>query len=319
MAMDPVAWLVGGGAMHSVEVGRTLAYAATGGAQGVISPGDMKVNQLATPGSSVRVVPGGAVALSQSSGAGQQSYVFRNASETVVSIAATGSGSGRSDLIVARIEDPFAPGEPWTTPGDVTVGPYVFIRVISNVAPGTTTMPAGQTGVALARIDIPASTATITNAMITDLRYLARPRNQRAVEMNAVSASASVTAPTGIIWTDFRPLIAVPSWATDVAVIATMSGIRQNPGPCAGVYTLAFGPSGANQFRAANQSYNYVATDAGSSRVITIGGKGVIPTALRGTTCQFQIEATRASGTGSLTTDTGSSVIFDVVFYEKAS
>lgn len=95
----------------------------------------------------------------------------------MVAIAATGSAGGRSDLIVAQVEDPNMAGEPWQTPTNPAVGPYIFTRVIPNVPAGTTSLrPLGYSGrsaIVLARVDLPASTGTVTASMITDLRELA--------------------------------------------------------------------------------------------------------------------------------------------------
>ena len=168
MSFDSVPWFVGGGALHPAEAARLLAYAATSGAAGVVVAGDLAVTQLPTAGTSVRVAVGGAVIPNLYPGGGQQSYVGRAASSTDVSVTATDSGSGRVDLVVARIDDPFYGG---TVPADVTVGPYVRIAIIENVTAGSADIPAGLAypAIALARLDIPASTATITTPMITSL------------------------------------------------------------------------------------------------------------------------------------------------------
>jgi hypothetical protein len=175
MAFDPVPWFVGGGALHPAEAARQLTYAVTGGAVGVGAVDDLKITQLPTAGTSVRAASGGAVIPNLYPGASQQSYAGRAASTTDISVTATGSGSGRVDLVIARIDDPQYGG---TVPGDVTVGPYIKFAIIQNVASGSTGLPAGLAypAVALARLDIPASTGTITNAMITDLRAVANPR-----------------------------------------------------------------------------------------------------------------------------------------------
>ncbi|MDT8915765.1 hypothetical protein [Amycolatopsis sp. PS_44_ISF1] len=229
---DSVPWFVGGGAHHSPEIARLLAYAATSAAEGVVTPGDLKVVPLDVPGSSVRVLSGACFALNRAAGGSQQTYISRNPSQDVVSISATGSGSGRSDLVVARIEDPNMPGEPWANPGDPTVGPYVFTRIIPNVAPTTTTMPSGQSGIPLARIDIPANTGTVTTGMIKDLRKLARPRSWADYDVqagiNATGGGAEYIRVTDADWRTW-PLntlaVAVPSWATHAQVSVHLSGI----------------------------------------------------------------------------------------------
>ena len=61
MSFDSVPWFVGGGALHSPEVARLLAHAATSGAAGVVTPADLAVSALPVPGASVRVAVGGAL------------------------------------------------------------------------------------------------------------------------------------------------------------------------------------------------------------------------------------------------------------------
>jgi hypothetical protein len=226
MTWDSVPWFVGGGAQHSPEVARLLAYASTSGAEGIVTPGDLKVAPLAVPGSSIRVLAGAALILNKAAGGAQQTYVARNVSEDVKAISATGSGSGRSDLVIAQIKDPFLAGEPWADPSDVTVGPYIFTEVIPNVAPGTTKVPSGTTGIPLARIDIPANTATITASHIKDLRKLALPRFETSTQiLNAQqNGDYDLTASDWAFWPasgngiNSSIKLPVPTWATEAYV-----------------------------------------------------------------------------------------------------
>jgi hypothetical protein len=226
MAWDSVPWFVGGGAQHSPEVARLMAYAATSGAEGIVTPGDLKVRALAVPGGSVRVAAGAALVKNRATGGTSQTYVARNPIEDVVAIGPTGSGAGRVDLIVAQIEDPFMAGEPWQNPSDPRVGPYVYTRVIPNVPAGTKSLqdiPAysGRSAITLARVDIPASTGTITSAMITDLRKLALPRESRYVKIIPAGATdKDLTSSTFTFWppsgngVNSAIKLPVPSWAT---------------------------------------------------------------------------------------------------------
>jgi hypothetical protein len=83
--------------------------------------------------------------------------------------------------VCARIIDPeFSPWQPYTDPTAVLNGPYFEPFVISGVGANVTT-PAeagvnNYTIVPLARVDQPSGAASITSAMIVDLRRLARPR-----------------------------------------------------------------------------------------------------------------------------------------------
>lgn len=227
MALDPVPAWIGGGAEHAPEVARLLNYVASNGTQGIITPGDFKVTALTVPGASVNVAPGAAIALNKASGGAAQSYISRNTATDTVGISANAGGTTRYDMVVLRIEDPFASGEPWLDPTDPTVGPYNFLRVISNVASTATELPTGQTGIPLARIAVPASTSTITNGMITDLRYLAQQKQETQVYFNSATTNQDVgpEAVFGAYWPWFHPTVKIPSWATHAVIVATMSGI----------------------------------------------------------------------------------------------
>lgn len=321
---DPVPWFVGGGAQHSPEVARLLAYSALGGAEGITTPGDLKVLSRAVPGAGVRVVVGSAAILSRAAGGGQQTYLARNPTEEPLNIAATTSAGGRSDLIVIRVEDPFMAGEPWAAPTNPLVGPYVFARVISNV-PSTTTSVAqlnlGYSAIELARIDIPSSTATITQAMVTDLRKLARPRQLRMVEMNGPTAEIALTSANGMYWPSFRPTVAIPTWATHVAMVTTLSSIGQRGGDATGVFTATIGAPGATQFRATNVPYDVdqlASGSVGQRHTLICGGAGALNTALRGTSQVLGVEGRLDVGPGYLITVQGSHVIFDLEFFERA-
>jgi hypothetical protein len=165
-------------------------------------------------------------------GGGDQSYAARMPTVDQVGIEPTTVDGGRSDLIIARVEDPFG-GETWPTPEDPEVGPYVFTRVIPDVPPGTTSIldvDGDSTAITLARVDVPAATSAITAAMVTDLRQMARPRTQssRRYIYGAWSTPDDVGAvtdtwegfPLGATWTD-----KVPEWATHVAVHVHITGL----------------------------------------------------------------------------------------------
>src|SRR4051812_43725829 len=150
MPWDSVPWAVGGGAQHSSEVARLVTYIATGGQQGILNSTDLAVLPLLVPGAGVRVEPGAAVIVNKALNALNDSYVARLPSEDVVTTNANGGAALRSDLVVARVENPFISGEPWALPSDVTVGPYIFTRVIQGVPANTITLDAlnlGYTGI----------------------------------------------------------------------------------------------------------------------------------------------------------------------------
>lgn len=322
---DSVPWFIGGGAQHSPEVARLLGYAATSGAEGIVTPGDLKVQALDVPGGSVRVAPGAGLILNRATGGDSQSYVARLPSEDVVEIAATGSGAGRSDLIVAQIEDPFMAGEPWQDPADPTVGPYVFTRVIANVPAGTTSLQevsgyGGRSAIALARIDLPASTGTVTGAMITDLRKVARPRSlQVTLQANSAGepAAGKVDAVDTVAfakWPDVATWnIDVPAWATHAQVRGDVVSYVVKAGNTTGqVRAKIFGAGGVS----ASFDENYGTNPHRGT--LAFLSEFTIPLASRGTTQTLIFEALRSQALGYIDADKFTSSLATVVFSERS-
>ena len=169
-------WFVGGGAVHDAITARLLANAATGDSQGVVASGHYQVLPLSVPGPQIRILPGaGVLRAAPYTGGSFQSYMTRRAVETVLGITATGSAAGRSDLVIQRIDDPQFGGTLSPTSPTAIFDPFV---IIPGVPAGTT--QASELGlpypaIALARIDLPASTGTVLASHIRDLRRLAHP------------------------------------------------------------------------------------------------------------------------------------------------
>jgi len=235
IAWDSVPWAVGGGAVHSSEVARLVTYIATGGLQGVLNATDLVVLPLTVPGAGVRVLPGACVIVNKALNALNDSYVARLPSEDTVTTQANGGAGLRSDLVVVRVENPFISGEPWSIPNDVTIGPYVYTRVIQNVPSNTVNLDGlnlGYTGIPLARIDFPLNTATVTSGMIHDLRATVHPAATPAPTPEAdggdvaptivyiviPSSGSNVLAYTQTSYTDWPSAaqwtISCPKWAT---------------------------------------------------------------------------------------------------------
>lgn len=324
MSWDSVPWFVGGGAEHSPEVARLLAFAAVGGAEGIVEAADLKVAPLAVPGASVRVAPGAALIRNRATGGAQQTYVGRNPTEDVVQIAATG-GSKRSDLIVAQIEDPYMAGEPWQDPANPAVGPYVFTRVIPNVPAGTKSLQelpayAGRSAVVLARVDLPASTGTVTAAMITDLRKLARPRSERKLILHAHSGDSRELKST--TWTEWFPVkfeVEIPEWATYCNILGQVYSPVQANGQSFGEVQIRFdGRSGL-----AGQWDLNIASSAGNgarAHPLVMKWDSPVNVASRGTTKTIEIWGRAikvvASDTGYMVADGKTQVALDVEFLE---
>lgn len=327
MTFDPVPWLVAGGAQHSAEVGRTLAFAAMGGKEGIIGGDSLKVTAQASPAGSVRVDTGAVAIENTYAGQEAQMYVGRNISSQNVTVAATG-GTPRSDLIIARIDDPQYGG---TTPPDVAVGPYVKFDLVSNVGSSAIDVPPEITypAIALARVDVPASTSAITNAMITDLRggVAGSAGYKKITRQYAPTADVSLTAaPPGTAW----PLVGgwsvdVPDWATKMAVRALLSGIRGDHHATLANYGklwIVVGAGAPTGITGETTKYEVPEGPGGQDRHNLVAGFAdvLIPAGLRGTTTTVKIFGQKEGSVGNntpLIATNVSTIFLDVEFFEE--
>ncbi|MGW0562960.1 hypothetical protein ACWDZ4_20630 [Streptomyces sp. NPDC003016] len=314
MAWDGIPWFVEGTAA-SEETVRLLAEVAAGGGEGIIGPADLVVTALDAPADAVQLGPGAMVARRRAPGAASQAYAARMPVGEQVDIAPTGADGPRSDLVVARIEDPYG-GELWPEPADPTIGPYVFTRVISDVTPGTRSIlevDPDSTAVTLARIDLPENTSAVTQEMVTDLRQLARPRAQTTRQyLHSVWATPDDLGAVTDVWEDF-PLGArwqqqVPEWATHLHIHALATGILhpsavEARGQLRVVAGEQSGAGMAYQVTAAGR----VALQAGHSFVLDPADRGrSVPVAVQG--------IGRATSTGLLQADTGTALSVEITF-----
>lgn len=304
MGWDPVPWFVEGGAQHSANVARALAFAATGGQQGIVGGTDLEVRELAVPGTSIRVFPGTAAIRNKTSGAVNEMYMGRMLSAENVAITATGGGGARSDMICARVENPWPASEPWPDPVSVPNGPYIKTVVLSNVG-NTAVVPPGGNGnalIPLARIDIPASTGTIIQSYIKDLRKMANVlrESQRIMLPCPGQHTLPTSQNTYIIWPNppmSGPTIDIPDWATQCFINGLVSVVQVPAGGNARGDLRA----GLGSLRTAATMYDYDTTGiTGQDRQnLVFGGALDIPAAMRGTTQPLVSEArgyTVASG-----------------------
>ncbi|MBG7704911.1 hypothetical protein HCJ76_44320 [Streptomyces sp. MC1] len=318
MTWDGIPWFVEGTAA-SEETLRLVVEAAACGGEGVVGPADLLVTALDAPGDAVQVAPGAMVVKRRAAtGGGNQSYAARMPTPEQVDIEPTGTDGGRSDLIIARVEDPYG-GETWPAPEDPTVGPYVFTRVISDVPPGTTSVldvDPDSTAITLARLDIPVSTSAITAAMVTDLRQMARPRSQtsRRYVPGAWSTPDDVgpvtdtweAFPLGATWTE-----KVPEWATHVAVHAVITGLlHPDTVEARGQLRVSFGEQHG-------VGMPYGATQAGRLAV-QAGHKFLLDPADRGEMRDIDVEGIGAAGfTGVLRADAYTVLSLEVTYSQE--
>ena len=331
MALDSTPWLVGGGAEHSAEVARLLAYAGTAGAEGIVSAGSLLVRAQATPAASVRVAPGAALILNKYAGGGQQTYVLRNASQTTVPIRATGSTGQRTDMVVARILDPQYEGQ---APSDPNAFNYSRLEVIESVPPGVWSVDElGLTypAVALAKIHLPNNTATVTSDMIVDLREVANPRTNEVWRPRALAGGDSEDLYSR--WSNGGQIfpsagiqvVRIPKWATRAQIEMQWLSVRYAANkPNLGRVWVEFGPAstGSRFQQYTTDSFHFNAPDSGDiSRANWIVADDVyIPVALRGTEQTFVPVAGIDDGyaTDGVSLDGISGVNLKIRFLEQA-
>jgi hypothetical protein len=188
MAIDGVPlWIGGGEADHSAELLRMLSYALFRGQEGFLYTPQLL--QLGTPGAGVQLLPTVFNINSKFAGGALQSYMDRVYSAETVETTATPVGSTRSDLVVLNVEDPYpSGGVQWPFPGASgsegrRTGPYVRLRIIEAVPVDTLSvagLPSSRTergwsAIAVARLDRPANSNTVTQDQIKMLGSVINP------------------------------------------------------------------------------------------------------------------------------------------------
>lgn len=326
---DPAAWSVDG-ARHRGELLRFIAYAATGGTEGIIEASDCKVHAITpTAGPQIAIDAGGLLIRNRSASVRNQTYGANGRTESRLDVPATG-GSTRSDLVVVRVEDPQY--SPWSAsapaPADAPDYQYVKPFLVPNV-PNTTTLASqlnlGYSAVELARLDIPPGTTTITSGMIVDLRKLAQPRRQSFIQRYNGPDGTTAFTDSPLAWTRFPPAsqiglasIPVPAWATRARVRAFVSGVQVVDGGIHGWlrYKLSGGVPSTDIY---TDTTVMAEGSPGYGRVNTeISSEITIPPGMRGRTITGNGEWQERTGTGRLRTDGDIAIVIDIVWLEVA-
>lgn len=316
MTWSNVPWALDGATIPS-SLARLGSYVATGGVEGIAQLSDLKVVPLDTPGNGIKVFSGGAVVLNRYMGeTPDQSYMVYNPTGDILGPADMPSSNvaARSHLVCVTIGDPeyTAVGHPWFLGTDPPVGTensfqYVRTFVIQNVPSNTTSfdqLNLNYPAYALARIDVPGSTTTITSGMIVDLREMASPRS-KDVQWSVAASTADVLTVASVgafeYWPDnSQSMVAIPKWASYCYVDGWINGLVDS----ATDNTKAEMRVGSAAVNVYTPSSKYSQSISGRYNVI-MGGRLAIPLAYRGTSQNFQISATvqDAASQGDLTTD----------------
>lgn len=349
MAFDPVPWFIEGGAQHSAEVARLLAHIATGGGEGVLNAMDMRVLALSTPGTAVRVMPGACAIKNRALGSENQSYLARAMIEVDdLEIPASGSAGPRTHLVIARVENPHISGEPWGAPPDVEDGPYIYPRVVPDVPITTRSvheLGLGYSAITLARINVPANTATITQSMITDLRGLINPltgpqpnpdpdppgEDDDVPEVtektffdikNFSGSSETLTRSPSSTWWNFPSaadwLIPIPTWATGADVYFQVANIRLELGGAIGEYRVNIDNNAVTTTPVVYDFLHNKPEPGWTRQQLVAAGTVAIPASMRGKVKRFRAQAkvTTDDG-GTLRWTSGTVMIMQVVFKQQ--
>lgn len=296
MAVDQAAWFIGGGAVHGPEVARLVAYVATAGAEGITAPNSLRVTPEAVPAATVRVLTGAAVIVNRYPGGGQQSYMIRNPSTTSVAIEPTGSGGGRTDLVIARVLDPQYEGAP---PEDPTKFDYTRLTVIPGVSAGIKSareLDLAYPAIALAKVSMPKSRADVQPEFITDLREVANPRRAEVLRARAsVVADTETLAAEGVDGEWFPNLggeqeIDIPEWATRMIVEADWIQLNEPGGNSWGDVWVEYGPyvrPSTRKYATQRYGWNTHAGADSARSTYTVADDKFIDPSIRGTTQPF--------------------------------
>lgn len=325
MAMERVPYLVGGGFEHSAEVMRAMLAAATSGAEGIVNSGDMKVAPLPVPGTSVVVAPGNALIRNSYGGGSAQTYAARAASQTELPIQATGSAGARTDLIVARVDDPTYAGSEFD-PATFEAARFEVIRGVSSRIRDVRELGLSYPAIALARVTLPASTGTVTQGMVTNLREIAIPRVQRHLFTHNLSTdendhiSPDPGHEPGEPWPNVWWYFDIPEWASRVRVRAILGGVRveQRDPNNYGELFVRFGtvPDG---FSTQYGRWDNSMAGGITRQTFMVSDNRSVPSSFRGTDGQACIRATRTvANSNTPRLDTYSSISLDLEFYETA-
>lgn len=314
MALNPTP-IATTGAMHTAQQFRMMIRDLSRANQGITEGDHMKVTALATPGGGVQIADGSAVIIGRVSTV-QGSYSAYNIGvDTSVTISPTG-GTGRSDMVILRVEDPEYEGT-----RDPEVDPIVYFQVVSNVGSTATTVPSGYSAIPLARIDIPASTATITNSMIKDLRKVANPRRDRILYPYYAQDPLVEISGTSETWKTHPNLVlasvAVPSWATSAKVVFTINGLRLADGNVWGNFRFMLGSIEAAQWVGIDDNQGTAARRQTVQMVETIDLTTTTGAAMRGTNQNFYSRMrTRSGNAGKIGVDATTTFNIDIEFNE---
>lgn len=333
MTFDNTASAINGSQL-SAAILRRANFAALGNLQGIVKKNDLKVKQLATPGVGVLIEAGVGIVLNKYQTSPNESYVVSNPStHTISSGSMPASNPAAKSYILAVVigdKDFSQTGHPFMLSTDPPAGQEltfayvrpVFIEVANNTI---TTLNVNYPALPLARVDIPANTTTITDAMITNLATVARPLSSQEIFVGNPWTNASPRyIPSGSSYADwgpqeYSPSVKVPTWAKRAIVVASINGVRladSSSNVTGGVRTQLGSVTGPAS------TFDIPSGTAGALRMNLQTAGSYDVTSIAGTTAALRVEGFEdapASPPNSkrLALQAGSQMIFDVRFFEE--
>jgi hypothetical protein len=154
--------------------------------------------------------------------------------------------------------------------------------------------------------------------MITDLRSISAPRQERVLLSQESTPGNPIDITTERVLSLYAPTVQVPDWATTAIITATMTGgIHQNP-DVSGFLNVH---SSADNSRGPKSSYEFEATGnaSGIERVTLAATWTKDVSGIAGQATTLSLEATRAGGAGQIRSagaGSGSMMTWDVQFVE---
>ena len=323
---DAVPWMIGGGVEHSTNVARLLAYVAAEGQEGIIGTLDLEVRERAVPDGNVRIAPGACTILNRNPHVEYDAYAARLPIEDTVAIGATGSGGWRTDLVVARVMNPFLQDEPFAPPSaaDIAAHNYQFVEtyvipsVLSGAGSGATHPTKAQvraalgasSAIPLASVALPPSTGTVQQAHIKDWRQMAQFREAQRLFVTTPGGTVNLADAT---WKDIASVsVEVPDWATHYSARAILGGLTFSNPQSIGNLRILLGTLGG-------QTTNFnESVAAGSDRTTLMAGDAdvPIPANQRGGSLTLKVQGQKTSGQ-TMVVNSASACSLDVVFQSK--
>jgi len=324
MTFNSAPWAIDG-ARTTAALARLATYTTGGGRSGVARPSDLRVLPLAVPGQGLRILAGGATVLNHYLADPDEAYVVSNPSTHTVASADMPPAVPQVAyyLVCVVVGDPEfnQTGHPYmpTTISPEAAATFQYVRIVLVPCSANTTsfeqLGLNYPAYALARIQIPANTTTITSGMITDLRDLAQARSKRSLESFIPPNTYNLYDPGWTAWPMMTgKVVSIPEWATRANIVATVTGVGATEGSMTGGLRILVGSSlGSPEVLF---DIDNLAGSGFSRETVLVAFSGDV-SSLAGQDATITVQGYRnADSTGWMTTFPGSQMILDVEFSE---